>query len=378
MKGRVPELDGLRGLAIGMVLAFHYFQLTWITRAGSLGHYLQGAMTLAWTGVDLFFVLSGFLIGGILLDARGSTNYFLVFYARRFYRIIPIYVIALVAFPAIVSLARGTHNRFDWLAIGNTLPWYSYWTFTQNFWMAHSERLGAMTLAVTWSLAIEEQFYLTLPFLVRFLSGPQLMKVVRMGIYSAPLLRIGLGLRFHHNWIAPFALMPCRSDALLLGVLAAMLVRDDGWKERLQRGNLLPILILAFSVGMAVLSVVAPTPDNPIMQSFGYTWIALFYVNILLYAVNRPASALSCALRTKWLGWLGGIAYGVYLLHQMAQGMMFGAVWGREPFIDGLDSLLTTLAALAVTLGIAQLSWRYLEQPLISNARGVYKYQVAH
>lgn len=375
MNGRVPELDGLRGIAIGMVLVFHYFQLTWITRAGSFGSYLQNAASLAWTGVDLFFVLSGFLIGGILLDARGSPNYFRVFYARRFYRIVPLYAIALLFFPVIVSLARGTHNRFDWLAIGNTIPWYSYWTFTQNFWMAHSERLGAMTLAVTWSLAIEEQFYLTLPFLVRLLPRPQLMNVVRVGIYSAPLLRIGLGLHFRHNWIAPFALMPCRADALLLGVLAAVLLRDDRWKERLQCGNLLTILILALALGMAVLTVVAPTPDNPIMQSFGYTWTALFYMSILLYAVSRPASALSRALRIRWLGWLGGLAYGVYLLHQMVQGMVFGIVWGREPFIDGAYSLLTTLAAVVVTLVIAHLSWRYFELPLVTNARAVYQYE---
>jgi len=370
---RVLELDGLRGAAIGMVILYHYFQIPLQASPASLLDYLQRSVALSWTGVDLFFVLSGFLIGGILLDSRNSSNYFRVFYTRRFFRIIPLYVVALVVFPAIVSIARWTnHGNFFYLAAGNSLPWWSYWTFTQNFWMAGTERLGVMTLAVTWSLAIEEQFYMTLPFLVRFLTGPQLSKCVRYGIYAAPLLRIGLGFKFHHNWIAEWGLMPCRMDALLLGVMAAMLLRDVQWKEKLLRNrDRLLALILFLFVGMIVFTVFAPTVDNTIMQSLGYSWTALFYTSVLLYAVTQPSSVLSRALRFSWLGKLGGLAYGIYLLHEVVLGMVFG-VMGMEPSINNLSTLLATLLALLLTILLAHFSWRYFESPVINWRRGSY------
>ena len=87
VSGRIPELDGLRGIAIGMVLVYHYFYLTIVTRTHSAFYYSLVPLRTLWTGVDLFFVLSGFLIGGILLRARKSRNYFQVFYLRRFLRI---------------------------------------------------------------------------------------------------------------------------------------------------------------------------------------------------------------------------------------------------------------------------------------------------
>jgi peptidoglycan/LPS O-acetylase OafA/YrhL len=375
--GRIPELDGLRGVAILMVLTYHYFENTMVTRPGTLLAHLQTAMGLSWSGVDLFFVLSGFLIGGILLDARASTNYFRVFYTRRFFRIIPIYVVVLLVFPALLSVTRwtGHSNDFAWLAMGrNSLPWWSYWTFTQNFWMAHTERFGAMTLAITWSLAIEEQFYLTLPFLVRLLTGPQLRKCVRLGIYAAPIIRIGIGLHFHHNWMALFALMPCRADSLLLGVLAAMLMRDAQWRERIQRSNRFAVLIPVLLLGMVALTVWAHSVDNPIMQSLGYTWLALFYVSVLLCALTQTGSVLSRVLRTKWLGWLGGLAYGVYLFHQTIQGVLFGLIWHCEPVITGGYTLLTTLSALILTLVIAQRSWKHFELPLVAGHRAVYQF----
>lgn len=372
--GRIPELDGLRGIAISMVLAYHYFQLTWITSPGSFAAHLQAAFGLAWSGVDLFFVLSGFLIGGILLDARDSANYFQVFYTRRFFRIIPLYAAILLAFPMLLHAAEWTgHGDFDWLAAGNTLPWYSYWTFTQNLWMAGTERLGSMTFAVTWSLCIEEQFYLTLPILVRLLNTRQIMQCVRIGIYAAPLIRIALGLLRPHNWIALFALMPCRADSLLMGVLAAMLLRDAQWKKRVQGINF-GILIPALFLGVVALAVWSPAVYGPITQSIGYTWLALFYASVLLYALVRPHSVLSRLLRVRWLCWLGGIAYGTYLLHEMVQGLLFGFIWSHEPFITGGYTLLTTLAALFLTLLIAHLSWQYFERPLVNSHRPAYQF----
>ena len=118
--------------------------------------------------MDLFFVLSGFLIGGILLEARSATNYFSVFYTRRFFRIVPIYFAVLLLLPDLTAFGEWTrHGNFRWFLELST-PWYSYWTFTQNFWMADELR---GRLWMTWSLAVEEQSdFRPLPLLLRLTS----------------------------------------------------------------------------------------------------------------------------------------------------------------------------------------------------------------
>ena len=366
LKGRIPELDGLRGIAIGTVLIWHYFVTPTIAAPATPLSYALVFGRLTWSGVDLFFVLSGFLIGGILLDARNATNYFKIFYTRRFFRIVPIYAAILLVFFALsFAVQRAHHGDFTWLT-AHALPWLSYWTFTQNFWMAQATTLGANALAITWSLAIEEQFYLTLPLVVRLLSARRLLAFVLMGICLAPLARTAIRLLWPQNVIAGFVLMPCRADALLLGVLAAIMLRDDLWKIRIQRNNLffaisIPVLLL----GIAFLTLKSASTDSLLMQTIGHTWLALFYVSLLVYSVSRPGSLLSRALRLKWLGWLGAIAYGTYLLHQSVQGILFGYFWGHEPRITGGGTLLTTIVSLVLTLVVARLSWLFFERPLI-------------
>src|SRR5438445_3828919 len=137
LSGRIPELDGLRGLAIGSVLIWHYFMVPTITAPATPLSYALVLGRLTWTGVDLFFVLSGFLIGGILLDARKASNYFQVFYTRRFFRIVPIYAAILLLFPALLAVAQRMHHG-DFTGLQEPLPWYSFWTFTQNFWMVRA------------------------------------------------------------------------------------------------------------------------------------------------------------------------------------------------------------------------------------------------
>jgi len=363
LSGRIPELDGLRGIAIGMVLIWHFVvvpsDITHLPRA-----LVPGLLT--WTGVDLFFVLSGFLIGGILLDARTSTNYFQVFYTRRFFRIVPVYALVLLSFPVLAYARHWAHPiQPAGLAPGSP-PWYSYWTFTQNFWMAWTSNLGFNSLAMTWSLAVEEQFYLTLPLLVRLFSGRRLLTLVGVGIVLAPLLRTVSRFFSPHNWGLPYVLMPCRADALLLGVLAAILLRDPAWQRRVQGAHrLLASVLLVLFLGIVYLTLRAPDLADRFMSTAGYSWIALFYVSLLLYALTRPDSLMSRALRVKWLGWLGTIAYGTDVFHQGIQRTLFRIIAGSDPVLPGRFSLLITLAALLLTLVVARLSWRFFEVPLM-------------
>jgi peptidoglycan/LPS O-acetylase OafA/YrhL len=365
--GRIRELDGIRGLAIALVLIFHYLPDVLNPYAGLLPRFLSAAIRLSWSGVDLFFVLSGFLIGGILIDARDSTNYFRVFYTRRFFRIVPIYAAFLAVFWGVgLAAPRLPHMNLGWL-VTSPVPWYSYVTFTQNFWTAATGNMGTSGLAITWSLAVEEQFYLTLPLAVRLLPRGKLVPFILWGIALAPLVRAVVFYSLHRNGAAVYVLMPCRADALLLGVLAAVLIRNAEWREKITKGHL--FFRIAFPVlvaGLLAFTKIGSSISSPLMCVVGLTWLAFFYFCILLFVLTRPAGWLGSVFRNSALCWLGTIAYGVYLLHQMVRGVVFSWLGGR--YMDGtsrLENLLPMLAALGLTLLIARLSWLYFERPLI-------------
>jgi peptidoglycan/LPS O-acetylase OafA/YrhL len=365
---RIPELDGLRGIAIGMVLATHYFETTIHLGIRAPMSYALAPFLLMWSGVDLFFVLSGFLIGGILLDARDSSNYFRVFYTRRFFRIAPIYVVCLGAFFILYTLIRsGVAVKLSWV-VKDELPWVPYLFFLQNFWMMKWNTPGALGLAVTWSLAIEEQFYLTLPLLIRILNTRRrFLTFLGAGIFMAPILRITFRvMRPSRFFPAFFYMMPCRADALLLGVLGAVIVRDARCRAWLSGHRRLSggILVL-LSLGVGVLRKFSALPTETLMFTIGMTWIAAFYLAVLLYALSWRESLLSRCLRWNWLRWLGSIAYGVYLFHMFFLYVIYGSVWAGPPMISSFPALCVVLVALVVTLAVCRVSWIYFEKPLV-------------
>jgi peptidoglycan/LPS O-acetylase OafA/YrhL len=367
---RVPELDGLRGVAISLVVFFHYFQATLEVRPATAASYLQAGTRLAWTGVDLFFVLSGFLIGGILLDSRTSTNYYSTFYKRRFFRIVPLYLVCVCLAPLLVYLGLGPMGRQPSALLQDGAPWYAYLTFTQNFWMTHAATLGVDGLGMTWSLAVEEQFYLTLPLYIRSIGERWLVRALAIGVLSAPVLRNVLLQMRSDDWVGIYTMMLCRADALLLGVLAAVLLRNEKWRARIQRAGVsfaiaIPILL----AGLAFLTLRAGSMQSLLMKRFGFTWVAFFYATILLFILTRPDNILTRLLRMKWLCRLGTLAYGIYLFHQPVQYLLFGMMRGGGVRITDFRSFALTLAAIPLTLLVATLSWRYFEKPMLQVGR---------
>ncbi|HMD38165.1 MAG TPA: acyltransferase [Candidatus Acidoferrum sp.] len=368
--GRILELDGLRGVAIAMVLIYHYFFLAIVTKPNSVAGHVQALGRLTWTGVDLFFVLSGFLIGGILLDAQGSQNYFRTFYIRRFFRIVPLYALwFVVTCAAIVLIHWMDLNRFRWFLSGH-LPLLPYAFFLQNFWMATHNTLGGAPSGGTWSLAIEEQFYLTLPAVLYFTKIRYRVPLLVAGVLMAPTIRILLHFLWHENRTALFVLMPCRADALLLGVLGAILLRTEGWKERLQQGRVpLYLALCVFLAGAAVLTSLdnslTAKMDKLSIISGGYTWMACLYLLFILFAVTQPTSLIAKCMRWSPLRWLGTMAYGLYLIHDYASAFLGSLVpaipsWGTNGRV-----LAVGVGSLALTLAIARLSWLRLEKPLL-------------
>lgn len=365
--GRIPELDGIRGIAILLVLLWHYGMNLLDVGKGSVAYSLVRPVGLAWSGVDLFFVLSGFLLGGILMDNRESQGYFRVFYARRICRIFPLYFLWLALFLALEAAVPkpAAGGALSWL-LKDPLPPWSYATYTQNLAMASQARFGPNWMGITWSLAIEEQFYLVLPFLVRFLS-PRRLPYVLLGLVAAAPVARGVLVHIKAPGMAPYVLMPCRTDALLLGVLAAWAVRSGPVLDLLQRHRR-AIYGGFIALGLLIVAIFShhSSPVSSRMRISGYSLLAAFYALLLLLAVSDRGGGIARIARSRWLRGLGVLAYGVYMIHQAVSGLAHGLFRNRPPAIRSAGDIPVVLAALAATLGIAWLSWNLFEKRFVA------------
>jgi peptidoglycan/LPS O-acetylase OafA/YrhL len=346
-----------------MVLTYHYISLAIQTPPQGLIGFLFSSTRLFWCGVDLFFVLSGFLIGGILLESRDSPNYFKTFYIRRFCRIVPIYLL----FVSSVGLAywliyRPIGARLDW-AFAGTLPWYSYLSFAQNIWMARLTTFGSLVMSITWSLAVEEQFYLLLPALIRYVRRSTLPHVFLTGIFIAPIVRIFISIHYPGHVVAPYVLLPCRMDSLFLGALCSYCLRDpENWKKFVERRIWMWIALLVLIAGALVMDKSAFSRSTAWL---GYDWIALLFTTLLILAVTNSESFLGQMLRWRGLGGLGTIAYGTYLFHGLVYSLCVAMLTDREYRPASWQDFGVRLLALAITLTFAKLSWRYFESPIV-------------
>jgi peptidoglycan/LPS O-acetylase OafA/YrhL len=363
--GRVPELDGLRGTAIALVILCHYVGNAEHSPLGFWPHRFLSAFTAGWSGVDLFFVLSGFLIGGILLDARETPNYFRAFYMRRVFRILPIYYLWTLLFGGVVILAvsffpgRLTVSSHDLQRIPVQL------FFLQNIFIG-MPRFPWIWFVVTWSLAIEEQFYLLAPPLIRFLSRRHFVAALAATVALAPLLRFLL-FRYWapHSYLCAF-LMPCRADALACGILLAVGWREPRFREFVSRNAAVlrrALAVLLLGAGALLWWLVHPL--NVVTVTIGLSWLAILYSVLLLTVVSQTGGWIAQLMPWKFLGQLGGISYCVYLLHDAFNFCAHRIFLGAEPQIYNAEGVAASLFALAATLAVGTLSWLYFEKPLI-------------
>jgi peptidoglycan/LPS O-acetylase OafA/YrhL len=313
---------------------------------------------MLWSRVDLFFVLSGFLICGILLDVVSSQSYFRTFYIRRAYRILPLYFVVLLG---ACLITWRYHGQPGWAASADELPYYA--VFLQNFWMAAHGTFGSTMLVATWSLAVEEQFYLTLPVIVRLVAWRTLAFILIATVAISPLLRILACAYFPNRFIAAHVLMPCRADALALGALAALCVRTPAvWSKLVQhRGYLYAALVI---VGFAILAMLRRySIFTSQFLDLEYSLLATFYCLLLVSALlsRTVASMFSFA----WLRYLGSVAYGTYLLHGPIIGKCRDLAVRFYPGHRGPVFMTSSLLGVLVSVGMAGLSWKYFEKPVV-------------
>jgi len=334
---RLVALDGLRGLACLQVVIYHFYMtvalpLEW--------HGVLRRAVASIDGVAIFFTLSGFLIGGILLDHAKAPNLLQVFYTRRFFRIMPVYWLLLLSF----VLVRALDNHWRWGLIQFTdsdAPFWHYLVFTQN----NTTELGAMWLAVTWSLAVEEQFYLVFPFLVRCLSRWIIVAGALASLVISPLLRL--------QDPESQRLLVGSADQLMAGVLVALAVRHEWWQSRLRQNRkwlgLGLALYLVATISLAACCHLA-TAQWPLA-------VPAYALLVYLLATEPAGTGLTRVLRVVAPVGLG--SYFIYLFH-LPVAYVF-SLWIQYPG--------TGTAALAVVAPLAWLSYRWLELPLISLGR---------
>ncbi len=259
LRAHLPALDGVRGVAILLVLYAHF---TATEPAGAALNvferiYFRSAQ-LGWWGVDLFFVLSGFLITGILYDAKGKEHYFRNFYMRRVLRIFPLYYGVLLLVFVVIPLARTPHSLDDQTAVHSSL-WL--WCYAANIGMCvHDAVMNySHTLEFNhfWSLAVEEHFYFVWPLLVHAFGRQSLVRICGAIIVGALGLR-WMMLELDIHWMKRFFLTPCRMDALAMGALLALLVRGDYGLARLVKGARWIAMVGGLILGGVILSNAYP------------------------------------------------------------------------------------------------------------------------
>src|SRR6266702_4603992 len=231
LRGHLPVLDGLRGLAVLMVLVFHFVGQMLPTNA--LERAIVGVTKHGLLGVDLFFVLSGFLITGLLYEARNKPHYLRNFYMRRVLRIFPLYygVLALVFFVApLIPPLRG--STLDYLL--DRQAWA--WLYAVNVYIAKDGAWSFSYLNHFWSLSVEEHFYLVWPLAVFLMARrPRMLIAMCLAVSLGAMLARLTGSMLGLSWWTTYVLTPFRLDGLALGAFLAVMARQPGGLERMVR-----------------------------------------------------------------------------------------------------------------------------------------------
>jgi peptidoglycan/LPS O-acetylase OafA/YrhL len=375
---RIGELDGLRFLAILAVLLVHYrppFRPA------------LDVLSLGWSGVDLFFVISGFLITTILVSLRGTARPYRVFYGRRALRIFPPYYSVLLLLSLAVLL---THSPVTARVM------FEAWTFLLSLVGLPHQLHGALLvlfhgaslstgraaldnhlfssygdgLFVFWSLSVEELFYLIWAPIVLNGSRRLILTIGLLAIAVCPLLRVLL----HTTSFLEFFSFVCRFDTLMIGSLLSLLFiawrRGEIRRSTLSRGlNTMAVFSLLCLVPLCIHCGLFRHMEMRSTLSFsaiGYTLLGVFFASIVGFCALHAGSAMwwATALRAKPLAYIGTISYTMYLIHIP----VWVTLYNLLSVMDGSKAapgLLLVLLSVVVTLALSALSWRFFEKPIL-------------
>jgi peptidoglycan/LPS O-acetylase OafA/YrhL len=332
-----PALEGLRGSAIILVILYHNFNF--------ISYFNYG-----WLGVDLFFVLSGFLITNILLNTLHKKNYFKSFYARRALRIFPLYylvlILFLVIFPAIKNfpLDLSYYVQHQW--------WF--WTYLQNWCLIFFYNDRSNVLTHLWSLAVEEQYYLVWPLLIFFVKKPKNLLLICL---AALLLIIASRVWiwnnkesfFTHSWLFLFT----RIDGILVGSILSLLLFNKPYF--LQRYFTLLVLFLAIlNFSFYFLNRIYQF-NYPPWDIVGYTTFSAMFALAVYEVVQNKNGLLHTILSFSFLKFLGKYSYGLYVFHWPVYALLFSRLHSVMPiqnlrFNQLVSAFICTAAAILISV----------------------------
>ncbi|HEY4660291.1 MAG TPA: acyltransferase [Terriglobales bacterium] len=355
MPSRVPELDGFRACAVLMVLVHHLFY-GWKTPAlARLPHLIRIPIEQGWRGVDLFFVLSGFLITGILLDSKENEHYFRNFYSRRLLRIVPLYLTCIV----VMYIGYPKSGRYFLLSL----------LYLANF--AYLFRVGIPHgPGVFWSLAVEEHFYLVWPFAVRIFNRVWLLAIIIVIVVGSPILR---GICTHAGMDPEreiYSYSFFRLDALAMGGFLALWFRSR-YYNRTSAWTIACVLI-----GVTLLITLLGRPygimsvKSVIGTALHYSQVAFVFSGFVGLALAHQGSIFTALLRTRAARITADLSYCIYLIH-LTVGDFYYRILKALRFDDisrlgtGGSILLRIAVVATVTFGLALLSKRFLEDPFL-------------
>jgi peptidoglycan/LPS O-acetylase OafA/YrhL len=360
-------LDGLRGVAVLLVLLLHFQLPAGPTMAD---HWLHVAQVTGYAGVDLFFVLSGFLITGVLVDAKGAPQYFRTFYIRRALRVLPLYYgtlvvllwIAPLAGPNAATMSEALHTRQWW-----------YWLHLTNILGARAVRWNApFYTAHFWSLAIEEQFYALWPVVVLLAGRRRLLEICAWGCVLALVLRTGLALGgAGEKWI--YQLTPARMDTLLVGAALAVWARDPGGLARFARPARVVFAVASVAYVSLLVADLHWRAAYLAYHSLGYTACAVAFGALLVLVTT---TALRRQAEWRGLRVFGRYGYGIYVINPFVF-VLLAPVFDIAytfPRLAGtliLGQLWVFVVGAVASTTIAAIIWHAYEQPILNLKRFV-------
>lgn len=355
-------------MAILLVLFFHLNLLRSVTTEHALDGVASNLFSAGWCGVDLFFVLSGFLITRILYQAKESDRYFTNFYLRRTLRIFPLYYAVLVLtffiIPHLPSMLIPSEKLDRWARVDVNPLWH--WLYLSNFSTAMAGSWGHGILDVTWSLAIEEQFYLLWPWIVYKFDRKRLLQVCGV-IFVAALITRSLMTIADMNPIAIYVLTPARLDVLAAGAFVALAVAGKGGVRSLHPARRIWALTAAMWVGLILWRGSADNMD-PAIQTVGLSLVAVNLAALLAAVLSlSPTHWVTRIFSTGILRSFGKYSYAIYLAHLPLSALLRDTFYGPNQFLTVSGSklpgqLLFYMAAIALTYLVALGSWHLWEK----------------
>jgi peptidoglycan/LPS O-acetylase OafA/YrhL len=366
VSSRISDLDGLRGVAVLVVIALHIFKRADYFTENPILASITGLTAVGWMGVDIFFTLSGFLITSILLQARNEGSYFKNFYMRRALRIVPLYLV-LILF--VLFLAPKVEPEFT-ANLSVLLP--ILLLYQQNWIVPLADLYMTEYLGVTWSLAIEEQFYVLWPFLVYYLNTKQLIKISIWAISISFLTRVvgvvffadiqSVSDFFYYNSFTRF-------EQIIIGALLALVFTYPEMKEKIRRFSP-PAFVVFFSIFVVLCLLSLPGLPNPSHSNIpltvgGYTSIGLFSAALIgIFITHPPSSLLRRFFQTPFLVAMGKYSYSMYLFHIPVTLILFDVFW--QSGMRGVWAYLLYIGATYLaTVVVALLTWHLLEKHML-------------